>query len=127
MDKGRRLITNTIFNVIQNPLDILVQVFLTPFIVGTLGKSSYGIWTLTGSTLSYIAELRAGLNSAVSYHVPRLQQKDDVPSVNRVVSTVSAFYAVITVLGAVLIALIAWRFPDWFNVPDDMRMSSRIV
>ena len=78
MDKGRRLITNTLFNVIQNPLDILVQVFLTPFIVGTLGKSAYGIWTLTGSTLSYIAELRAGLNSAVSYHVPRLQQKQDI-------------------------------------------------
>ncbi len=127
MDKGRRLITNTLFNVIQNPLDILVQVFLTPFIVGTLGKSSYGIWTLTGSTLSYIAELRAGLNSAVSYHVPRLQEKQDLAGINRVVSTVSAFYAVITILGAILIALLAWQFPVWFNVPEEMRTASRIV
>ena len=127
MDKGRRLITNTLFNVIQNPLDILLQVFLTPFIVGTLGKSSYGIWTLTGSTLSYIAELRAGLNSAVSYHVPRLQQKQDIAGINRVVSTVSAFYSVITILGAILVALLAWQFPVWFNVPDEMRTISRIV
>jgi O-antigen/teichoic acid export membrane protein len=113
--------------VIQNPLDILVQVFLTPFIVGTLGKSAYGIWTLTGSTLSYIAELRAGLNSAVSYHVPRLHQKQDLAGINRVVSTVSAFYAAVTILGAILVALLAWRFPVWFNVPEELRTVSRIV
>lgn len=127
MDKGKRLISNSIYNVIQNPLNMLVQVFLTPFVVNTLGKSSYGIWTLTGSLLSYIAQLRAGLNSAVSYHVPRHHQKGEISHINTVVSTVFAFYAVVTVVGALFIVVLAWQFPVWFSVPDELRTSSRIV
>jgi O-antigen/teichoic acid export membrane protein len=127
MHKSKRLITNTLINMIQSPLDMIIQVFLTPFIVNTLGKSAYGIWTLTGSTLSYIGELRAGLNSAVSYHVPRLHQQKDVAGINRVVSTVTAFYSVIAILGAFFIALLAWRFPYWFNVPDELRNTCRVV
>ena len=127
MQKSKRLITNTLINMIQNPLDMLVQVFLTPFIVNTLGKSSFGIWTLTGSTLAYIGELRAGLNSAVSYHVPRLHQRQDVAGINRIVSTVSAFYALIAMIGAVFILVLAWRFPYWFNVPDPLRTTCRGV
>jgi O-antigen/teichoic acid export membrane protein len=127
MYKSKRLITNTLINMIQSPLDMMIQVFLTPFIVGTLGKSAYGIWTLTGSTLAYIGELRAGLNSAVSYHVPRLHQRQDVAGINRVVSTVTAFYAVIAMLGLLFIALLAWRFPYWFNVPDELRTTCRVV
>jgi membrane protein EpsK len=127
MDKRRRLITNTLVNVIQTPLGTIVQLFLTPFVLNTLGKPAYGIWTLTGSLLAYFAQLRAGLNSAVSYHVPRHHERKDIGAINRVVSTVFAFYSVITVIGACFVAIFVWRFPIWFNVPDDLRVTSRWV
>jgi len=125
--KGRRLVSNTVINILQSPTALLIQLFLTPFILGNLGRSAYGIWTLTASVLSYLPLLQAGLNSAVNYQVPRHHQKGDLAGINRVVSTVFAFYALMAVIGVGFTALVVWKFPVWFSVPSDMVTMSRVV
>jgi len=125
--KGRRLVSNTAINVLQSPTALLIQLFLTPFILGNLGRSAYGIWTLTASVLSYLPQLQAGLNSAVNYQVPRRHHSGDLAGINSVVSTIFAFYVVMAVAGAGFTALVVWKFPVWFSVPDDLITASRIV
>ena len=125
--KGRRLVSNTAINVLQSPTALLIQLFLTPYILGTLGRSAYGIWTLTASVLSYLPQLQAGLNSSVNYQVPRRHHDGDLAGINSVVSTIFAFYVAMAAAGAGVIALVVWKFPVWFSVPDDLVAVSRIV
>ncbi len=125
--KGRRLVSNTAINILQSPTALLIQLFLTPFILGNLGRSAYGIWALTASVLSYLPQLQAGLNSAVNYQVPQRHQKGDLAGINRVVSTVFAFYSLMAVVGCGFTALVVWKFPVWFSVPSDLITASRIV
>ena len=125
--KGRRLVSNTAINVLQSPAALLIQLFLTPFILGQLGRSAYGIWALTASVLAYLPQLQAGLNSAVNYQVPKRHKEGDVAGINRVVSTVLAFYSLMAVIGVAFTALIVWKFPAWFSVPGDLVTASRVV
>ena len=125
--KGRRLVSNTAINILQSPTALLIQLFLTPFILGTLGRSAYGIWTLTASLLAYLPQLQAGLNSAVNYQVPHRHQKGDLAGINRVVSTVFAFYALTALVGIGFTAFVVWKFPVWFSVPSELVNTSRVV
>lgn len=50
-------------------INILVLFFMTPFIIDTLGKYGYGVWTIITSLIGYYGLLNLGITSAVSRYV----------------------------------------------------------
>ena len=71
MNQGKRLISNTLWNIFSLAIGMTTGIVMTPFILHHLGKSGYGIWALTGSLFAYSQLLSLGLNSAVNLWIPK--------------------------------------------------------
>jgi O-antigen/teichoic acid export membrane protein len=127
MEQGRRVFLNSLINVSRRPVAMAVALLLTPFILHSIGAQAYGVWALTGSLMAYAMLFKLGLNAAVDLHVPKLVPKNDVAGINRVVSSIFFFYTATALVLVGLLALLIWKFPDWFSVGPELRETSRWV
>lgn len=52
-----------------------IGIFLTPFVIRTLGMSEYGLYTLIGSFIVYLTILDLGLNASVTRYAAQYISK----------------------------------------------------
>lgn len=88
---SRRIVLNSVVNVSSTMGRATIGFFLLPFLVSMLGAEAYGVWVLNGSVLIYAPTLTLGLNSAINRHVPVFAARKNAFSIDRVVTTGSAF------------------------------------
>ena len=74
----RRLIIGSGFRAFSLILFVVIGFFMTPFVIGVLGKEDNGLFILVGSIVGSLALLEMGLNSAVSRNIAAsIGLKDD--------------------------------------------------
>lgn len=122
-----RLLTNSFFSLLPLVNQLLLGVLLVPFLVRHLGESTYGAWALLSSVLAYSTLLTLALNSGVSRWVPMLLAKDDIAGINRVVSTVLVVFACSAAILFLLVAILVFGFPHWFNIPAELEYATRVA
>ena len=106
----------TVSNLFGRGSSVLVTFLLTPFILGQLGPSWYGLLVLAGSLAGYGALLDLGIGGAVIRFVAHHSARDETDRVNAVIATASWLYLA---LGAVALAgtiAVAAVFADVFGV-----------
>ncbi len=105
--------SNAAFTMVQ----VVANLWLTPYLIGYLGIAAYGMIPLASSIIVYAAVLTTALDAAVSRFLAiELGQRDELAA-NRTFNT--AFFAVlaiIVILSPVVVA-ISLTFPNMFNVP----------
>jgi O-antigen/teichoic acid export membrane protein len=117
---SKRLVHNTLFNVVALVSNAVIGFLLVRFFLGRLGESRYGVWLIVGSLFKYRGILGMGLNSSVNRYVPVYMAKNDPDGVQRVVSTASAFFMSMAAAG-ILLALVIYRNVDsWFVIRPDL-------
>lgn len=83
-------------NVFSNWFVLVVGIgyalFITPIVVGALGKELYGVWTFLNGLLTYSDVLYFGLGSALVKYVAQFHTKGDQAGMNRLVSVVVLIY-----------------------------------
>ncbi|MFQ5423545.1 MAG: lipopolysaccharide biosynthesis protein [Phycisphaerae bacterium] len=127
MDQGKRLVINTISNVSALAVNATIGFLIAPYILSHLGKSTYGIWALTGSLLAYSSLLALGLNSAVNRWVPMYLVEQDFDGINRVVNTTLVAYLVGAGVLAAGVAVLTYGFPIWFHISPELYTASRLT
>ncbi|MEY3219315.1 MAG: hypothetical protein RIT27_672 [Pseudomonadota bacterium] len=112
--------SNLFLNMLSNWAALLVAVlvgfFLTSYIIGHLGKTGFGIWTLINAIISYYNVLDLGVSSALTRYVARDAGKKDFISLNLTINTTLVFFCVI---GLVIFSFsfgIATPLIDFFHV-----------
>lgn len=95
-----------------------IGIVLVPFLLGLLGKETYGLVGLVGSivTLAMLADL--GLSSALSRHLAVEVASENNDVFNRLVSTAIVFYVIVGALLAVGIAFLAPYLVRLFTIPE---------
>jgi len=125
---SRRLVHNTLFNVLAFMSHAVVAFFLIPFFLGRLGPARWGLWVLIGSILRYRGILNLGLNSAVNRKIPVYLAQEDDDGIQRVVSTSLLFFSALAAVVALLTFLFAAKLGDWFAIePELVRTASHLV
>ena len=71
MSRGVKLIRGSAVKITNFVLSIAISFYLMPFLIRSLGDSTYGIWTLVGEFLGYYGLMDIGLSSAVSRFISR--------------------------------------------------------
>ena len=127
MDQGSRLVLNTICNVTELVIRLVIGFVMTPIILHHLGRSVYGIWALTGSLLAYSSLLSLGLNSAVNRWIPVYLVQKDYDGINRVVNTTLVAYLTASGILALAVFVLACGFPYWFGIPPELHTASRLT
>src|SRR3954468_21217260 len=79
------------FNVVGNLFNTLLNAFcgflILPFLIGQLGRETYGFWTLIVGTVGYFLVLDLGVSGAIGRLVAAHRAKNDIAAVNVVIST----------------------------------------
>lgn len=107
-------------NLIGYVVNVVVALFLTPFVVSTLGDGVFGLWTLIVSLTGYYGLLDFGVRSAVGEYATRYLAKEDLDGVNRTFNT--ALGLALGVAVAILLAtvVVASRATGWFHLEGEL-------
>jgi len=91
--------SNLFLNMLSNwgalLVSVLVGFFLTSYIIGHLGKTGFGIWTLINAIISYYNVLDLGVSSALTRYVARDAGRKDFISLNLTINTTLVFFCII--------------------------------
>src|SRR6516164_9636198 len=82
--------------------NIVVGIFLSPFILHHLGDTAFGIWVLIFSVTGYYGLFDLGIRSSVVRYVSTFQAVEDMDGMARLINTSLVTY---TAIGLVTMAL----------------------
>lgn len=123
----RRVLVGTSTNVLGTVLRLVVWLVLTPFILGSLGPVSYGLWVLIGSLAGYGYLLDVGMAPALVKYVAEHVARDDPEGASRVIATSLWLYSGLGIIALALAVIIAPAVPDFFSIPADQRATATTV
>src|SRR6266576_2101979 len=106
-------------------VNILVGIFLSPFILHRLGDTAYGIWVLIFSITGYYGLFDLGIRSSVIRYVSTYTATNNNDGLNRLINTSLATY---TPIGALSMAatLCGTLFADsLFRIPAEFLHTAR--
>jgi O-antigen/teichoic acid export membrane protein len=106
-------------------VNILVGIFLSPFILHRLGDTAFGIWVLIFSVTGYYGIFDFGIRSSIIRYVSKFTATRDVDEVNRLINTAIFTY---TAIGAasILVTLVGCLYVDrWFHVGPGFQSAAR--
>jgi len=84
---------NSVIRIVSFAVGVGFALFVTPVVVGTLGKTNYGVWVLVSSVACYFLLLEGGVMQAVSRHAAAALARDDRHEVDRVCTAGFALHA----------------------------------
>src|SRR5689334_21795393 len=106
-------------------INILVGIFISPFILHRLGDAAYGIWVLIFSITGYYGLFDLGIRSSVVRFVSKFTATDERESLGRLINTSLLSYTLIGA-AAMLITLVLTMFVDKvFRIPPEFQSTAR--
>ena len=90
-------------------IQVLVVLFITPFVINTLGKGLYGVWALVVSVMTFLNILDLGITSAMRRYYSRAIGQNDPEQQLKVFNTSLVMFLLISALCLTLtLALTKW-------------------
>lgn len=127
MNVHKTIAKNTISNWIGYAVNLLVAFFLSPFVVHSLGDTSYGIWSLIVSLTGYYGILDLGIRSAVSQYITRYHSQNQTDELNRNFSTAFFVLLIIGFLFLLITLLLALWLPYWLRIEQGSIWAIRVA
>ena len=113
----RRIVSNSVWNVIGYGSNMAVAFILTPFVIHRLGTTLYGIWSLVGEITGYMALSDFGMRVAVTRFAAHHSALGEGQELNRVLSTILFFSLLPLFLIVAVSGAIALQLPHLFSIP----------
>jgi len=115
MKSTKRHLYNLAINWGGHLASMVVLFFLSPYIVGMLDASSYGIWTLLNVLAGYMGIFDMGIRASVGRHIALYLGKRDSKGVDETIRAGFGFFT-LSAMGILLVGvLLGWLFPVIFN------------
>jgi O-antigen/teichoic acid export membrane protein len=119
------IVSRLSFNVLTNIFTTLLNAFcgfiILPFLIGQLGRETYGFWTLIVASVGYFLVLDIGLSGAIGRLIAAHRATDDIRAINTVLSTTLILLCGVSVVVFVLSFLLQFPFFWLFDVPEPQK------
>jgi len=108
-------------------INILVGVFLSPFILHRLGDAAFGIWVLIFSVTGFYGIFDFGIRSSIIRYVSKYTATGDVEEVSQLINTALFTYTGVGVL-SLLITLVGCLYVDrFFHIAPAYESTARLL
>ncbi|BBM86914.1 flippase [Candidatus Uabimicrobium amorphum] len=127
MRKKYNIVINTVTNYGRDILDVVIFLYLIPFIIHTLGKETFGLWSLIWAFVSLFALLDFGFGPSVVKYVGKARGEGNSQQEQRAIATLFWIY---TLLGSVLfisVATCTLFFNSIFEIPAHQQQAAKHV
>jgi len=125
--KQPRLAHNVLSNWGGFAFGVVVNFFLSPFVVHRLGNTAFGVWVLIVSLTSYLSFMDLGVRNATTRFVAKFHAQGDHTSASRIVSSALAIFSSSGALAIALAILAALFAVPFFNIPSDFHTVARLA
>jgi O-antigen/teichoic acid export membrane protein len=125
--RKRELIKNVGSSWFSLGVNILVGIFLSPFILHRLGTTAYGAWILVFSVTGYYGLFDLGIRSSIIRYVSTYTAVNDIEAVSRLINTALAVYTGIGAAVIVATLLLSGFLGVLFRMPSDFLPTARLL
>ncbi len=106
-------------------VNVVVGIFLSPYILHRLGDDAFGLWILIFSVTGYYGLFDLGIRSSIVRYIAKYSANDESDELNRLVNTAMFSYSGIGIV-AMTVTLIATYYVDSiFRVPAEFLITAR--
>jgi O-antigen/teichoic acid export membrane protein len=106
-------------------VNVLVGIFLSPYILHRLGDDAFGLWIIIFSVTGYYGLFDLGIRSSIVRYVAKYSATDEHDELNRLVNTAMFSYTGIGIL-AMAVTLIAANYVDSiFHIQPEFVVTAR--
>jgi O-antigen/teichoic acid export membrane protein len=123
----RRSVWNVLANWASLVVGTIVSIFLSPYIVHTLGDTAYGVWVLVGSLVGYLGLLDLGTRGAVTKYVATYHAARRHEDAGRIASTALLLFGGLGLVTVVASGALALLVNHAFHVPAELVGVARTV
>lgn len=118
---------NMLANVAYFVLQLVLMMYFTRLLIGTLGAAVYGLVPLATSTVAFLTVFTSSLNASTGRYLTADVARDDHDSAENTFSM--AFWAGLILVAALvpLAAIVSWYTPTLFDVPAGSEAAARLL
>ncbi|HVP54244.1 MAG TPA: oligosaccharide flippase family protein [Candidatus Eisenbacteria bacterium] len=106
-------------------INVLVGIFLSPYILHRLGDTAFGLWVLIFSTTGYYGLFDLGIRSSIVRYVAKYSATDEPEELNRLVNTALFGYCGIGLLTMVITLVASAYVNAIFRIPAEFAATAR--
>jgi O-antigen/teichoic acid export membrane protein len=114
MSKARIYARNLAANWIGQAAGLVVLFLLSPFVVHTLGKTEYGIWSLLNVFTGYLGVFDLGVRASTGRYIILYLGRGDHERVGETLKTGLGFFSLVSILILAVAIGLGWAFPLLF-------------
>jgi len=107
--------------------NILVGLFLSPFILHRLGDSAFGVWVLTFSITGYYGLFDLGIRSSVVRYVSKHLATGSREDLAKLINTALFGYGCIGLVSLGVTAVLSFRLSTLFRIPPEFRSTAHLL
>src|SRR5712672_4652218 len=97
--------------------NVLVGIFLSPYILHRLGDEAFGIWILIFSATGYYGLFDLGIRSSIVRYVAKYSATEEHDELNRLVNTAMFSYSGIGIVALAITLVGGYFVSSIFNIP----------
>jgi O-antigen/teichoic acid export membrane protein len=105
--------------------DVLVGLFLSPFLIHWLGDTAFGIWVLIFSITGYYGLFDLGIRSSVVRYVSKFAATDDIEDLAKLINTSLFTYSCIGALSLLVTLFLSFYVDHIFKIPPELHSNAR--
>src|ERR1700756_5205686 len=106
-------------------VNIVVGIFLSPFILHRLGDTAFGIWVLIFSVTGYYGLFDLGIRSSVIRYVSTYTPTNDREGLAKLINTSLATYTAIGTVALMVTLVLSFFVERLFRIPPEFLTTAR--
>jgi len=106
-------------------VNVLVGIFLSPYILHRLGDEAFGLWILIFSITGYYGLFDLGIRSSIVRYIAKYSATDEQDELNRLVNTAMFSYGGIGILAMAITLIATYYVNSIFRVPTEFVVTAR--
>ena len=108
-------------------VNVLVGIFLSPYILHRLGDEAFGLWVLIFSITGYYGLFDLGIRSSIVRYVAKYSATNDYEELTRLINTAMASYGSVGMLALLVTFTGAFYVASIFKVPTNFLTTARLL
>jgi O-antigen/teichoic acid export membrane protein len=106
-------------------INVLVGIFLSPFIIHRLGDAAFGIWVLIFSVTGYYGLFDLGIRSSIVRYVSKFTATQDHEELAKLINTSLFSYGCIGAVSLLVTLAVSSYVDTLFHIPPGMQSTAR--
>jgi len=106
-------------------VNVVVGIFLSPYILHRLGDEAFGLWILIFSATGYYGLFDLGIRSSIVRYIAKYSATEEYDELNRLVNTAMFSYSGIGAVAMCITLIAAYYVDSIFRIPADFVVTAR--